>query len=51
MMMRSIFPSPPWHLICLCITFNGLSKTYRVAGYRAGWMVLTGPKHHAQGFI
>ena len=35
----------------LCITFNGLSKTYRVAGYRAGWMVLTGPKHHAQGFI
>lgn len=35
----------------LCITFNGLSKAYRVAGYRAGWMVLTGPKHHAQGFI
>ncbi|MEJ5927747.1 pyridoxal phosphate-dependent aminotransferase [Corynebacterium sp. H128] len=35
----------------LCITFNGLSKAYRVAGYRAGWMVLTGPKHHAEGFI
>ena len=35
----------------LCITFNGLSKTYRVAGYRAGWMVLTGPKCHAEGFI
>lgn len=35
----------------LCITFNGLSKTYRVAGYRAGWMVLTGPKNHAGGFI
>lgn len=35
----------------LCITFNGLSKAYRVAGYRAGWMVLTGPKHHAAGFI
>lgn len=35
----------------LCITFNGLSKTYRVAGYRAGWMVLTGPKNHAAGFI
>ena len=35
----------------LCITFNGLSKTYRVAGYRAGWMVLTGPKDHARGFI
>lgn len=35
----------------LCITFNGLSKAYRVAGYRSGWMVLTGPKHHAAGFI
>lgn len=33
------------------ITFNGLSKAYRVAGYRAGWMVLTGPKDHARGFI
>ena len=35
----------------LTITFNGLSKAYRVAGYRAGWMVLTGPKNHARGFI
>ena len=35
----------------LCITFNGLSKAYRVAGYRAGWMILTGPKHYAAGFI
>ena len=35
----------------LCITFNGLSKAYRVAGYRAGWMVITGPKAHARGFI
>ena len=35
----------------LTITFNGLSKAYRVAGYRAGWMVLTGPKSHARGFI
>lgn len=35
----------------LCITFNGLSKAYRVAGYRSGWMILTGPKHHAAGFI
>ncbi|GAB2498085.1 Glutamate-pyruvate aminotransferase AlaA [Corynebacterium atrinae] len=33
------------------ITFNGLSKAYRVAGYRAGWMVLTGPKDRAHGFI
>lgn len=35
----------------LCITYNGLSKAYRVAGYRAGWMVITGPKHHAAGFL
>lgn len=35
----------------LCLTFNGLSKAYRVCGYRAGWVVLTGPKEHACGFI
>ena len=35
----------------LCLTFNGLSKTYRVAGYRSGWLVITGPKSHAQGFL
>jgi alanine-synthesizing transaminase len=35
----------------LCLTFNGLSKAYRVCGYRAGWVVLTGPKDHAAGFI
>lgn len=35
----------------LCLTFNGLSKTYRVAGYRSGWMVITGPTDHATGFL
>jgi alanine-synthesizing transaminase len=35
----------------LCLTFNGLSKTYRVAGYRSGWMVVTGPREHATGFL
>lgn len=35
----------------LCITFNGLSKTYRVAGFRSGWLVITGPKTHAKGFL
>ncbi len=35
----------------LCLTFNGLSKTYRVAGYRSGWLVITGPKEHATGFL
>lgn len=35
----------------LCLTFNGLSKTYRVAGFRSGWLVITGPQHHARGFL
>ena len=35
----------------LCLTFNGLSKTYRVAGYRAGWVAITGPRAHARGFL
>ena len=35
----------------LTITFNGLSKAYRVAGFRAGWMALYGPKEHAASFI
>lgn len=44
----SIAELAPDLLVC---TFNGLSKAYRVCGYRAGWMVLTGPKDHASGFI
>lgn len=35
----------------LCLTFNGLSKSYRVAGFRSGWVVISGPKHHAQSYI
>ncbi|HZA12042.1 pyridoxal phosphate-dependent aminotransferase [Mycobacterium sp.] len=35
----------------LCLTFNGLSKAYRVAGYRAGWLAITGPKEHAASFL
>ncbi|MGL4306671.1 MAG: pyridoxal phosphate-dependent aminotransferase [Mycobacteriaceae bacterium] len=35
----------------LCLTFNGLSKAYRVAGYRAGWLAITGPKSHAASFL
>ncbi|MGB7449386.1 MAG: pyridoxal phosphate-dependent aminotransferase [Ornithinimicrobium sp.] len=35
----------------LVLTLNGLSKTYRVAGYRAGWLVITGPTAHAHGFL
>jgi alanine-synthesizing transaminase len=35
----------------LCVTFNGLSKSYRSCGYRAGWMVLSGEKKHAKDYI
>ena len=35
----------------LCLTFNGLSKNYRACGYRAGWMVVSGPKHQACDYI
>ncbi len=35
----------------MVITFNGLSKAYRVCGFRMGWMILTGPKHKAKGYI
>jgi alanine-synthesizing transaminase len=35
----------------LCLSFNGLSKAYRVAGFRSGWMAISGPKHHARSFI
>lgn len=35
----------------LCLTFNGLSKSYRVAGFRSGWMVISGPKQRAASYI
>ncbi|MBN3930423.1 pyridoxal phosphate-dependent aminotransferase [Streptomyces verrucosisporus] len=35
----------------LTVTFNGLSKSYRVAGYRCGWMAVCGPKTHAASYI
>ncbi|MBA9004323.1 MULTISPECIES: pyridoxal phosphate-dependent aminotransferase [Thermomonospora] len=35
----------------LCLTFGGLSKNYRVAGFRSGWVVLSGPKDHAESYI
>ncbi|WP_434143930.1 pyridoxal phosphate-dependent aminotransferase [Photobacterium leiognathi] len=35
----------------VCVTFNGLSKSYRVCGFRAGWMVISGPRHRAKGYI
>ncbi|MGB2153928.1 MAG: pyridoxal phosphate-dependent aminotransferase [Porticoccaceae bacterium] len=35
----------------LCLTFNGLSKTYRLAGFRSGWMLITGTKERAGSYI
>ncbi len=34
-----------------CVTFSGLSKSYRVCGFRSGWMILSGPLHEAKGYI
>lgn len=34
-----------------CITFNGLSKSHRVAGFRCGWMVISGDKKRIRGYI
>lgn len=35
----------------LCITFNGLSKSYRVAGFRSGWLMVSGNKRIAKDYI
>lgn len=35
----------------LFVTFSGLSKNYRVAGFRSGWAVVSGKKNHAQDYI
>ena len=35
----------------LCLTFSGLSKAYRVCGYRAGWVMISGPKELAEDFL
>ena len=34
-----------------CLTMGGLSKAYRVAGFRVGWMVVSGPKKHAANYL
>lgn len=34
-----------------CVTFNGLSKSHRVAGFRCGWMVISGDKSRIKGYI
>ncbi|MFD7508035.1 pyridoxal phosphate-dependent aminotransferase [Streptomyces sp. NPDC059853] len=35
----------------LTLTFNGLSKNYRVAGFRSGWLAVCGPKENAGNYI
>ncbi|MFT4187288.1 MAG: pyridoxal phosphate-dependent aminotransferase [Aeromicrobium sp.] len=35
----------------LTLTFNGLSKAYRVCGYRAGWLAVTGPLERAGDYL
>ena len=35
----------------LVLSYNGLSKSHRIAGFRAGWMMVSGKKHHATDFI
>jgi len=35
----------------LVVTFNGLSKSYRVAGFRSGWLFLSGAKKRARDYI
>jgi alanine-synthesizing transaminase len=35
----------------LTVTFNGLSKSYRLAGFRSGWMFLSGAKDRATDYI
>ncbi|ONH64266.1 Glutamate-pyruvate aminotransferase AlaA [Streptococcus parauberis] len=34
-----------------CVSMNGLSKSHRIAGFRVGWMVLSGPKKNVRGYI
>ncbi|GAA4457656.1 pyridoxal phosphate-dependent aminotransferase [Nibrella saemangeumensis] len=35
----------------LCITMGGLSKNYRAAGFRGGWLIMSGAKHKAKSYI
>lgn len=35
----------------IILTFSGLSKAYRVCGFRAGWMAISGPRHLATDYI
>lgn len=34
-----------------CVTFSGLSKSHMICGFRVGWMILSGNKKVAKGYI
>ena len=34
-----------------CVTLNGLSKSHRIAGFRVGWMAISGRKDHVKDYI
>lgn len=36
---------------CFCVTFSGLSKSHMIAGFRIGWMILSGKKELAKDYI
>lgn len=38
-------------LDCFCVTFSGLSKSHMIAGFRIGWMILSGKKEMAKDYI
>ena len=35
----------------LCLTFNGLSKAYRLTGFRSGWMLISGARDNASSYV
>ena len=43
--LASLAPDVP------CVSFNGLSKSHRVAGFRVGWMLVSGDKKKMAGYI
>ncbi|MGE0297592.1 pyridoxal phosphate-dependent aminotransferase [Pseudonocardia sp.] len=53
---RIVFEGEHHHIAALapdvlCLTMSGLSKSHRVAGFRAGWLVVSGPRQHARDYL
>lgn len=54
---KIVFDDVPFHCMAslstdvLTLTFNGLSKAYRLCGWRSGWMLISGPKHRASDLV